>query len=65
MSPADLVNRLECAVAALADLECRQDQIYVEWTLLQADAAVLARKFEAFAQCVPGCLGTPQKERVK
>ena len=60
-SPADLAGRLDRAVGAVADIERRQDELYVEWTLLQADAAVLARKLEAFAQLVPGCLGVRQQ----
>ncbi len=56
MTPNELGERFARAVNAVADIERRQDEIYVEWTLLQADAALLARKLDAFAQAVPGCL---------
>lgn len=56
MTPDELYKRFGRAVSAVADIERRQDKLYVEWTLLQADAAVLARKLNAFAQADPGCL---------
>ena len=65
MIPSELSEKLACAATAVDDIYRRQDAIYVEWTLLQADAALLARKLDAFAELIPGCLGTPQQEQVK
>lgn len=55
-TPAELGERLGRAVRAVEDVERRQDELWVEWTLLQADAELLNRKLAAFAKLVPGCL---------
>ena len=51
-----LTAKLARACAERDEIERRQDAIWVEWTLLQADVAILDRKLEAFAKAVPGCL---------
>ena len=55
-----LTDRLGRAADAVAELERRTDELYVEWTVLQADIEILNRKLEAFARAVPGCLGATQ-----
>lgn len=62
MTVDDLIEKLGNAAAAVEDLAQRQDEIYVQWQLLLADAAVLGRKLEAFAERAPGCLDNNSKE---
>ena len=60
-----LADRFARAADELVDIERRQDELYVEWTVLQADIEILNRKLEAFARAVPGCLGDPAAARNK
>ena len=41
MTVDDLIEKLGNAAAAVEDLAQRQDEIYVQWQLLLADAAML------------------------
>ena len=59
-----LIAKLARACNEREALERRQDEICVDWTLLQADMEILNSKLEAFAKAVPGCLGAP-KEKIK